>query len=133
MERREAWSAESGALCFRVRAACSSTREMPGTLPRGKEACAMSATISLLFGGLLAIVILATLASRLRLPYAILLVLGGLLLGFVPGLPSIALDPELALVLFLPPLISSSAWLTSWRAFHANLRPILQLSLRLVL
>jgi CPA1 family monovalent cation:H+ antiporter len=92
----------------------------------------MSATISLLFG-LLAIVILATLASRLRLPYAILLVLGGLLLGFVPGLPSVALNPELVLVLFLPPLIYSSAWLTSWRAFRTNLRPILQLSLGLVL
>ena len=93
----------------------------------------MSATISLLFGLLVAIVILATLASRLRLPYAILLVLGGLLLGFVPGLPSIALNPELVLVLFLPPLIYSSAWLTSWREFRANLRPILQLSLGLVL
>jgi monovalent cation/hydrogen antiporter len=93
----------------------------------------MSATISLLFGLLVAIVVLATLATRLRLPYPILLVIGGLLLGFIPGLPSIALDPELVLVLFLPPLIYSSAWLTSWRAFGANLRPILQLSLGLVL
>jgi Na+/H+ antiporter len=93
----------------------------------------MSATISLLFGLLVAIVVLATLASRLRLPYAILLVLAGLLLGFVPGLPKITLDPELILVLFLPPLIYSSAWLTSWRAFRTNLRPILQLSLGLVL
>src|SRR5258708_14896238 len=93
----------------------------------------MSATISLLFGLLVAIVILATLATRLRIPYAILLVLGGLFLGFVPGLPSITLNPELILVLFLPPLIYSSAWLTSWRAFHANLRSILQLPLGLVL
>src|SRR6266566_3083575 len=93
----------------------------------------MSETISLLFGLLVAIVALATLATRLRLPYAILLVLGGLLLGFVPGLPSITLDPELILVLFLPPLIYSSAWLTPWREFRANLRPILQLSLGLVL
>ena len=93
----------------------------------------MSATISLLFGLLVAIVMLATLATRLRLPYAVLLVLGGLLLGFVPGLPRITLDPELILVLFLPPLIYSSAWLTSWREFRASLRPILQLSLGLVL
>src|SRR5215831_1022605 len=93
----------------------------------------MSATISLLFGLLVVIVILATLATRLRIPYAILLVLSGLLLGFVPGLPRIVLDPELILVLFLPPLIYSSAWLTSWREFRANLRPILQLSLGLVL
>jgi len=93
----------------------------------------MSATISLLFGLLVAIVILATLATRLRIPYAILLVLGGLFLGFVPGLPSITLNPELILVLFLPPLIYSSAWLTSWRVFRANLRPVLQLALGLVL
>ena len=86
----------------------------------------MSTTISLLFGLLVAIVILATLATRLRIPYAILLVLGGLLLGFVPGLPTITINPELFLVLFLPPLIYSSAWLTSWREFRANLRPILR-------
>src|SRR5439155_19951951 len=93
----------------------------------------MSATLSVLFGLLMAIVILATLAARLRIPYPILLVLGGLLLGFVPGLPSIILDPELVLFLFLPPLIYSSAWLTSWREFRANLRPILLLSIGLVL
>ncbi len=93
----------------------------------------MSATILQLFGLLVAIVALATLATRLRLPYAVLLVLGGLLLGFIPGLPKITLNPELILVLFLPPLIYSSAWLTSWREFRASLRPILQLSLGLVL
>jgi NhaP-type Na+/H+ or K+/H+ antiporter len=93
----------------------------------------MSATTSLLFGLLVAIVVLATVATRLRLPYAILLVIGGLALGFVPGLPAIELNPELVLVLFLPPLIYSSAWLTSWREFRATLRPILQLSLGLVL
>src|SRR5258708_28309523 len=92
----------------------------------------MSATISLLFGLLVAIVILATLATRLRIPYAILLVLGGLFLGFVPGLPSITLNPELILVLFLPPLIYSFAWLTSGHAFHANLRPLSHQSLALV-
>jgi Na+/H+ antiporter len=103
----------------------------PGNVER--MVLSMSATISLLFGLLVAIIILATLATRLRIPYAILLVLGGLFLGFVPGLPSITLNPELILVLFLPPLIYSSAWLTSWRAFRANLRPILQLALGLVL
>src|SRR5437016_4081562 len=93
----------------------------------------MSSTLSVLFGLLVAIVILATLAARLRIPYPILLVLGGLFLGFIPGLPSITLDPELVLFLFLPPLIYSSAWLTSWREFRANLRPILLLSVGLVL
>src|SRR5437764_9335384 len=107
--------------------------QKPGTIQRGKDGSPMSATLSLLFGLLVAIVALATLATRLRIPYAILLVLGGLFLGFVPGLPRIVLNPELILVLFLPPLIYSSAWLTSWREFRANLRPILLLALGLVL
>ena len=93
----------------------------------------MPATITLVFSLLVAIVILATLAARLRLPYAILLVLGGLVLSFLPGLPTITLDPALILFLFLPPLIYSSAWTTSWREFRANLRPILLLSVGLVL
>ena len=63
----------------------------------------------------------------------ILLVLGGLVLSFLPGLPTITLDPALILFLFLPPLIYSSAWTTSWREFRANLRPILLLSVGLVL
>src|SRR2546428_4639712 len=119
-------------LCFR-RAGRSSTHRNPAPYSVERMVPPMSATLSLLFGLLVAIVALATLATRLRIPYAILLVLGGLLLGFVPGLPRIVLNPELVLVLFLPPLIYSSAWLTSWREFRANLRPILQLSLGLVL
>ena len=93
----------------------------------------MPNTITLVFSLLVAIVILATVATRFRLPYAIVLVLAGLLLGFIPGLPTIHLDPALILFLFLPPLIYSSAWLTSWREFRANLRPILLLSVGLVL
>ena len=93
----------------------------------------MPATITLVFSLLVAIVVLTTMAARLRLPYAILLVLGGLLLSFLPGLPTITLDPELILFFFLPPLIYSSAWTTSWREFRANLRPILLLSVGLVL
>jgi Na+/H+ antiporter len=93
----------------------------------------MSTTITLIFALLVAIVVLTTIATRLTIPYAVLLVLGGLVLGFIPGLPTIKLDPELLLFLFLPPLIYSSAWLTSWQEFRANLRPILLLSVGLVL
>src|SRR3989440_114274 len=96
-------------------------------------ALSMSSTVTLFFSLLVAIVALTAVATRLRLPYVILLVLGGLALGFVPGLPDVKLDPELVLFLFLPPLIYSSAWLTSWREFRTNLRPILQLSIGLVL
>jgi CPA1 family monovalent cation:H+ antiporter len=90
-------------------------------------------TVVAVFALLVAVVALASLATRLRVPYAILLVLGGLVLGFVPGLPHVTLDPSLVLFLFLPPLIYSSAWFTPWRDFHADLRSILLLAIGLVL
>src|SRR5271166_2496351 len=87
----------------------------------------------LLVGLFVAVVALAAIATWTRLPYAILLVLGGLALGFMPGLPRITLNPDLVLLLFLPPLVYSSAWLTSWREFRTSLRPILLLAVGLVL
>ncbi|MBU8541366.1 Na+/H+ antiporter [Falsiroseomonas tokyonensis] len=75
----------------------------------------------------------ALLARRLNLPYAVILVVGGMVLAFIPGLPSVTLDPELALAFFLPPLLQASAWRTDWRAFRANLRPILFLAVGAVL
>lgn len=84
--------------------------------------------------GLLAIVALLVLASRqLQLPYPILLVVGGLLLGLVPGIPRVALAPELVFLLFLPPLLYAEAYFTSWQEFRANLRPISLLAIGLVL
>jgi len=77
---------------------------------------------------LAAIVVLELLARRLRLPPAAAFVLGGGALALVPGTPSLALDPDLVLVLFLPPLLTSSAYFTAWRDFRANLRIILQLA-----
>lgn len=82
---------------------------------------------------LVAVVALATLANRIAVPYPILLVLGGLVLGFVPGLPRVELHPEVVFLLFLPPLLYVSAILTSWRDFRANLRPISLLAIGLVL
>jgi len=82
---------------------------------------------------LTAVAALATLANRINIPYPILLVLGGLILGFVPGLPRIALEPEVVFLLFLPPLLYVSALFTSWRDFRANLRPISLLAVGLVL
>jgi CPA1 family monovalent cation:H+ antiporter len=75
----------------------------------------------------------ALLARRLRLPYASVLVLGGMALAFVPGLPRVTLDPELALAFFLPPLLMASAYRTDWRAFRGNLRPILLLAVGAVM
>lgn len=69
--------------------------------------------LEIILGLLVAVAALATLAVRLRIPYPILLVIGGSLLGFVPGLPRVELDPELVFLLFLPPLLYVSAIFTS--------------------
>ena len=86
---------------------------------------------------LVAVAALATLAGRIKIPYPILLVIGGVFLGsvqqFVPGLPRVELDPEVVFLLFLPPLLYVSALFTSWRDFRANLRPISLLAVGLVL
>ena len=75
-----------------------------------------------------ACVVLTVIAQRLRLPQAGALIIGGLALALVPGMPAIELDPELVLVLFLPPLLLLSAYMTDWRAFRADLRIISQLA-----
>jgi len=75
---------------------------------------------------------LAVAAERLKVPYPILLVVGGLALAFIPGLPRVNISPELVLLLFLPPLLYAAAWFTSWRDFAANKRPISQLAIGLV-
>ncbi|WP_043829154.1 Na+/H+ antiporter [Muricoccus aerilatus] len=80
-----------------------------------------------------ACVAFAVFARRTRLPYAVVLVLGGMGLAFVPGLPHLRLDPELALAAFLPPLLQASAWRTDWRQFRASIRPILLLAFGAVL
>jgi Na+/H+ antiporter len=71
---------------------------------------------------------LELLARRLHLPPAAMLIVGGIMLAMVPGAPGIELDPDLVMVLFLPPLLMSDAYLTAWRDFRANLRIILQLA-----
>jgi CPA1 family monovalent cation:H+ antiporter len=83
--------------------------------------------------GLLAIVALVALvAPRTRVPPPALLAFGGMLLGFVPGLPRLKLDPDLILLGFLPPLLYSDSFSTSWNDFRRWLRPILMLAVGLV-
>lgn len=76
---------------------------------------------------------LAWLANRLRLPYPILLVIGGLGLAFVPHLTMVELRPDHVFVLFLPPILYYAGINTSWRDFKANIRPISYLAIGLVL
>ncbi len=82
---------------------------------------------------LLAATALAIAARRIGIPYPILLVLGGLALGFVPGLPRIELEPDIVFLLFLPPILFGAGYFTSIRDFKANLRAIGLLSIGLVL
>ncbi len=72
-------------------------------------------------------------AAPLRVPYPILLVLGGLGLGFLPGAPRVELSPALVLVGVLPPLLYGAAFFTPLRELRANVRPIGLLAVGLVL
>src|SRR5918993_568292 len=82
---------------------------------------------------LAAAALLAQLARVLKTPYPILLVLGGLVMGFVPGLPDIEIPPEVIFVAFLPPLLNSAAFSSSPLDLRAQLRPIVLLAVGLVL
>src|SRR2546423_3258001 len=82
----------------------------------------------------LATVLLLIVASdRLKLPYPILLVLGGLGLGFAPGVPNFRLNPDVVLLIVLPPLLYSAAFFSSLRELRTNLRSISLLAVGLVL
>ena len=75
----------------------------------------------------------ALLARRINVAPAILLLLTGIALAFVPGMPSLELPPELVLLVVLPPLIYSASVAMSWREFKHNLRPIILLSVGCVI
>src|SRR5262249_5572116 len=82
---------------------------------------------------LLGVAVLVTLARKVGIAYPIVLVLGGLALGFVPGLPRVELHPVVPFLWFLPPLVYLAATTTALREFRFNLRPITFLSIILVL
>ncbi len=76
---------------------------------------------------------LNALANWIQVPYPIPLVLGGLLLGLVPGIPNIQLNPDLVLLVFLPPLLYSSAFFADLRALREDARVISLSAIGLVL
>ena len=84
----------------------------------------MVPTIQILILLLVIVASVAVAATRLKVPPAILLVLTGVALALIPGLPTLELSPELVLLLVLPPVIYSSAVTMSWREFRFNIRPI---------
>jgi CPA1 family monovalent cation:H+ antiporter len=82
---------------------------------------------------LLCAVALGWIARRLEFPYPIALVVGGLALGLIQKLPQFPFDPQLILVLVLPPILYQAALMTSWTDFKANIRPIGLLAIGLVI
>ncbi len=84
-------------------------------------------------GVLVAVSALFVAAAFTDIPFPILFVLGGLTLGFVPGVPNVVLQPDLVLIIVLPPLLYSAAFFSSLRDLRRNLRPISLLSIGLVL
>src|ERR671935_72551 len=78
----------------------------------------------LIAGLLVAVAGLGALARYLSVPYPIVLVIGGALFGFVPGVPDVKLDPEVVLVVFLPPLLYGASIFANFNDLRANLRPL---------
>ncbi|MCX2583666.1 Na+/H+ antiporter [Pedobacter sp. MR22-3] len=66
---------------------------------------------------LLGVTLLVMMGQKLKISYPIFLVVAGLFIGFIPGMPHIKIDPDLVFLLFLPPLLYEAAWFTSWKAF----------------
>lgn len=78
-------------------------------------------------------VICGTLAAKIKMSVEIFLLLASLFISFLPGLPVFNIKPDMMLILFLPPIIFSAAFFTSWRDFVANIRAISLLAVGLVL
>lgn len=75
---------------------------------------------------------LLAIADKTKLPNAVLLVIAGLSIGFIPALPPLVLDPKVIFLLFLPPALYDAATHTSWHDFKAEIRPISTLAITLV-
>lgn len=78
------------------------------------------------------LITLTAIANNRKLPYPVLLVVAGLIIGFVPQLPDLAMDPDIVFVIILPPLLYDAASKTSWHEFRSSIRPISALAITLV-
>ena len=77
----------------------------------------MHHNILLVLALVLGMALLYMLSQKLRVSYPIFLVIGGLCIGFIPGIPRFSLQPEIIFMIFLPPLLYEAAWYTSWKDF----------------
>jgi len=87
----------------------------------------------LIVGLLVGVAGLSALARMIGVPYPIVLVIGGVAFGFIPGLPKFELDPDVVLLVFLPPLVYAAAFFADFRSIRGNLRAITMSSIGLVL
>ncbi|MBV8325073.1 Na+/H+ antiporter [Chryseobacterium sp.] len=92
----------------------------------------MHEKLLLILGLLLIVMMLVMLAQRIRIAYPIFLVLAGLGISMIPGVPVLKLDPEIIFLIFLPPLLYEAAWYTSWNDFWKWKRPVSLLAFGLV-
>lgn len=76
---------------------------------------------------------LVMVGQKLRISYPVFLVIGGLIISFIPGIPRVNIDPDLVFLIVLPPLLYEAAWQTSWHSFWKYRRPIGLLGFGLVL
>ncbi|RBL93855.1 Na+/H+ antiporter [Chitinophaga flava] len=88
----------------------------------------MHHTLLLILSLLFVVFMLVMLGQRLKISYPIFLVLAGLGIGFIPGLPHIEIDTDMIFLIFLPPLLYEAAWYTSWNDFWKWKRPIMMLA-----
>jgi CPA1 family monovalent cation:H+ antiporter len=89
--------------------------------------------IVLMFFLVLVVVVLTLTAEKAKIPYPILLTLGGLAISLLPGMPVVTINPDYVFLFFLPPLLYGAAWATSWRDFYRDRRAILLLSIGCVI
>lgn len=92
----------------------------------------MHEKLLLILGLLIVVIFLVMLAQRIRIAYPIFLVLAGLGISFIPGVPVLQLDPDIIFLIFLPPLLYEAAWYTSWNDFWKWKRTIGSLAFGLV-
>ena len=93
----------------------------------------MQEKLLLVLALLFAVSMLSMLSIKLKVSYPIFLVIAGLLISFIPGVPNIFLDPDIVFLVFLPPLLYAAAWNTSWKEFWKFRRPISLLAFGLVI
>jgi len=78
------------------------------------------------------LIVLSAFTDRIKIPYSVVLVFIGLVIGFIPFLPNLKLDPNIVFLVFLPPLLYDAAFKTSWLDFKKEIRPISTLAISLV-